>query len=57
MLVGIDWQLRGHRAGMRTHMLVALGAAVMTINAFELYNAFAGAPSGHCGGRLSRRRC
>lgn len=39
LLLGIDRQLRGYRAGMRTHMLVALGAAVMTIIAFELYDA------------------
>jgi len=39
LLLGIDRQLRGHSAGMRTHMLVALGAAVTTIIAFELYDA------------------
>lgn len=39
LLLGIDRQVRGHGAGMRTHMLVALGAAVTTIIAFELYDA------------------
>ena len=37
LLLGIDRKLRGRDAGMRTHMLVALGAAVTTIVAFELY--------------------
>src|SRR5690349_198706 len=31
--------MRGQDAGIRTHMLVALGAAAMTIIAFELYDA------------------
>lgn len=38
LLLGVDRQFRGHDAGMRTHMLVALGAAVTTIIAFELYD-------------------
>jgi putative Mg2+ transporter-C (MgtC) family protein len=40
LLLGIDREVRGYEAGMRTHMLVALGAAVMTLIAFELYDAF-----------------
>jgi putative Mg2+ transporter-C (MgtC) family protein len=39
LLLGLDRELRGHDAGIRTHMLVALGAAVMTIIAFELFDA------------------
>ncbi len=39
LLLGIDREVRGYEAGMRTHMLVALGAAVMTLIAFELYDA------------------
>jgi putative Mg2+ transporter-C (MgtC) family protein len=39
LLLGLDREIRGHDAGVRTHMLVALGAAVMTIIAFELYDA------------------
>lgn len=31
LLLGIDREVRGYDAGMRTHMLVALGAAVMTL--------------------------
>jgi putative Mg2+ transporter-C (MgtC) family protein len=40
-LLGLDRELRGHSAGLRTHMLVALGAAVTTIIAFELYETMA----------------
>jgi putative Mg2+ transporter-C (MgtC) family protein len=39
LLLGIDREVRGYDAGVRTHMLVALGAAVMTLIAFELYDA------------------
>jgi putative Mg2+ transporter-C (MgtC) family protein len=39
LLLGIDREVKGRDAGVRTHMLVALGAAVMTIIAFELFDA------------------
>jgi putative Mg2+ transporter-C (MgtC) family protein len=39
LFLGLDREVRGHDAGVRTHMLVALGAAVMTIIAFEFYEA------------------
>lgn len=39
LLLGLDREVRGRDAGVRTHMLVALGAAVMTIIAFELFDA------------------
>jgi putative Mg2+ transporter-C (MgtC) family protein len=39
LLLGLDREMRGQDAGIRTHMLVALGAAAMTIIAFELYDA------------------
>lgn len=39
LLLGLDREVRGRDAGVRTHMLVALGSAVMTIIAFELYDA------------------
>jgi putative Mg2+ transporter-C (MgtC) family protein len=38
LLLGIDREVRGYDAGVRTHMLVALGAAVMTLIALELYD-------------------
>jgi len=37
LVLGVDRELRGHAAGMRTHMLVALGAAVVTTVALELH--------------------
>jgi putative Mg2+ transporter-C (MgtC) family protein len=37
MLAGVDRELRGKAAGMRTHMLVALAAAAFTIITFELF--------------------
>jgi putative Mg2+ transporter-C (MgtC) family protein len=39
LLLGLDREVRGRDPGIRTHMLVALGAAVMTIIAFQLYDA------------------
>ncbi len=37
MVLGLDREMRGKPAGLRTHMLIALGAAVTTLVAFELY--------------------
>ena len=37
LLAGVDRELRGKAAGMRTHMLVALAAAAFTIITFELF--------------------
>jgi putative Mg2+ transporter-C (MgtC) family protein len=37
LFAGIDRELRGKAAGMRTHMLVALAAAAFTIITFELF--------------------
>ncbi|HET8727529.1 MAG TPA: MgtC/SapB family protein [Alphaproteobacteria bacterium] len=37
MVLGIDREIRGKPAGLRTHMLIALGAAVTTVVGFELY--------------------
>lgn len=36
-LIGIDRELRSHPAGLRTHMLTSLAAAVFTLLAFEIY--------------------
>ena len=38
VLLGIDREVRGYDAGVRTHILVAHGAVVMTLIAFELYD-------------------
>ncbi|NBC34549.1 MAG: MgtC/SapB family protein [Alphaproteobacteria bacterium] len=37
MLLGLDRELRGKSAGMRTHMLVALGAALTALVSLALY--------------------
>lgn len=39
MLLGLDRQLRGKPAGLRTHMLIALGGAALTIATLEIYHA------------------
>jgi putative Mg2+ transporter-C (MgtC) family protein len=36
-LLGLDRELRGISAGLRTHALVALSSAVITVSALELY--------------------
>ncbi len=35
--VGFERELKGHAAGLRTHMLVGLAAALLTIMAFEMF--------------------
>ena len=42
LLLGLDRELRGHAAGMRTHGLLCLSAAVTTISIFDLYFRIAG---------------
>lgn len=37
LLLGLDRELRGHAAGMRTHGLICLAAAIVTISIFDLY--------------------
>jgi putative Mg2+ transporter-C (MgtC) family protein len=37
LLLGLDRELRGISAGIRTHALVALSSAVITVSALELY--------------------
>jgi putative Mg2+ transporter-C (MgtC) family protein len=38
MIIGIDREVRDRPAGLRTHMLVALAAAVFTVITFELFH-------------------
>lgn len=38
MTLGIDRELRGHAAGIRTHGLVCFAAAIMTVSAFDLWS-------------------
>lgn len=39
-LIGIDREIRGRPAGLRTHMLVSLAAATFTLTAIEITAAF-----------------
>lgn len=41
-LVGLDRELRNKPAGMRTHILISLAAALFTLITFELHVQFAG---------------
>lgn len=38
-VIGFDREVKNRAAGLRTHMLIALAAAVFTIITFELYHA------------------
>jgi putative Mg2+ transporter-C (MgtC) family protein len=52
LLLGLDREVRGRDPGVRTHMLVALGAAVMTIIAFQLFDALQARHQGATGDPL-----
>ena len=41
LVLGLDRELKGHAAGLRTHGLVCFSAAVMTVCAIALYNQLA----------------
>lgn len=45
MALGLEREIRGHDAGLRTHGLVALSSAVMTVSALLLYYQLGGANS------------
>ena len=45
LVLGLDRELRGHAAGMRTHGLLCVSAAAMTISIIALYNQLGGADS------------
>ena len=38
MILGLDRELRGHAAGLRTHGLVCFSAAIMTVSALDLWS-------------------
>ena len=46
-LIGLDRELRNKPAGMRTHILIALAAALFTLITFELHVQFAGPEGNH----------
>ncbi|MBM3595309.1 MAG: hypothetical protein FJX31_05880 [Alphaproteobacteria bacterium] len=37
LLLGLDRELRGHAAGMRTHGLICFSAAIVTVSMFYFY--------------------
>jgi putative Mg2+ transporter-C (MgtC) family protein len=41
-LIGLDRELRNKPAGLRTHILISLAAALFTLITFELHHQFAG---------------
>ena len=43
ILLGLDRELRGHEAGMRTHALICFAAAAMTVSIIALYGQLDGA--------------
>jgi len=45
-LIGLDRELRNKPAGMRTHILISLAAALFTLITFELHAQFTGGESG-----------
>lgn len=42
LILGLDRELRGHAAGMRTHGLVCFAAAAMTVSVISLYSQLDG---------------
>ena len=42
LLLGLDRELRNHAAGMRTHGLICVSAAAMTVSIISLYNPLHG---------------
>ncbi|HMO76401.1 MAG TPA: MgtC/SapB family protein [Sphingopyxis sp.] len=42
LLLGLDREIRGHEAGLRTHGLICFSAAAMTVSAIALYNQIGG---------------
>ena len=43
LLLGLDREVRGHDAGIRTHALVALSSAMIMVSSLLLYDAMKGA--------------
>jgi putative Mg2+ transporter-C (MgtC) family protein len=43
LLLGLDREVRGHAAGMRTHGLICFSAAAMTVSVIALYHQLHGA--------------
>lgn len=45
ILLGLDREVRGHAAGLRTHGLICVSAAAMTVSVIALYLQFEHGPS------------
>ena len=45
-LIGLDRELRNKPAGLRTHILISLAAALFTLITFELHHQFTGGEDG-----------
>jgi putative Mg2+ transporter-C (MgtC) family protein len=43
LLLGLDREIRGHAAGLRTHGIVCVAAATMTVSIIALYHQMEGA--------------
>jgi len=43
LLLGLDRELRGHAAGLRTHGLICFSSAIMTVSAIAFYLQLGGA--------------
>lgn len=43
LLLGLDREMRGHAAGLRTHGLICFAAAAMTVSIIALYGQLQGA--------------
>ena len=43
LLLGLDRELKGHSAGLRTHRIICFTAALMTISAIALFHQLGGA--------------
>ena len=42
LLLGLDREMRGHAAGLRTHGLICFASAALTVSALSLYNQLEG---------------
>ena len=42
LLLGLDREMRGHAAGLRTHGLICVASAALTVSALSLYNQLEG---------------
>jgi putative Mg2+ transporter-C (MgtC) family protein len=46
LMLGLDREVRGHAAGLRTHGLICFSAAIMTVSILALYHQLGQTPAG-----------